>query len=259
MSHPITASLLFVVLIAAPGPARAADATYHHVHLNVPNPEEAAQWYIKHMDCQARPGRANAAQCGSEVYLAFYTRPAKDGSDGTAVNHIGFSFHDLTAKMKELEAAGVKVVTPLRDAPGLFKLAFVEDPWGTRIEIVEDHEYIGFHHLHLRARDPEQTLKWYQTVFGGNSGKPKGRLDGLLYGKTWLLVTKQAEGEIAPTEGRSIEHLGSAVPDLDRAATELKQKGVKFQEAPRALTNGPVSKISFVVSPDGVRIEVVQP
>jgi hypothetical protein len=25
----------------------------------------------------------------------------------------------------------------MRDAPGLFKLGFVEDPWGTRVEVVQ--------------------------------------------------------------------------------------------------------------------------
>ena len=85
--------------------------------------------------------------------LAFYTRPYKGVSDGSAVNHIGFSFADLATKMKEFEAASIKIVTPLREAPGLFKLAFeLENPWGTRIEVVEDPGVIcGFRHVHLQS------------------------------------------------------------------------------------------------------------
>ena len=38
-----------------------------------------------------------------------------------------------------------------RDVPGLFKIAFIFDPWGTRIELAEDPDYLGFHHIHLSA------------------------------------------------------------------------------------------------------------
>lgn len=253
-----TLSLLLVVFASVPEVARGAEAAYHHVHLTVPNPEEAAQWYIKHMGCQVRPDRKDACQLGT-MYLAFRPGPSKGGSDGSAVNHIGVSFADLTARMKAFETAGIKIVTPMRDAPGLFKLAFIEDPWGTRIEVVEDPEYLGFHHIHLRSTNPEAALKWYQTVLGGQTAKLKGRLDGLLYGKAWLLAARQSEGQVAPTEGRAIDHLAFSVPDLDRAAADIKQKGIQFSREPWLLKNGPFSKASTVMSPDGVRVEIVQP
>jgi len=44
------------------------------------------------------------------------------------------------------------VVTPVRDLPGLFKLGLVEDPWGTRIEVVQSPEKLGLHHVHPRRR-----------------------------------------------------------------------------------------------------------
>ena len=73
------------------------------------------------------------------------------------------SFPDLAAKMGELEAAGVEITMPLRDIPGLFRIGFVEDPWGTRIEVVEDPEHLGFHHVHLRSADPDAAMQWYQA------------------------------------------------------------------------------------------------
>ena len=138
--------------------ARGAEAVYHHVHLAAPDPEVAgcSQWYIEHMGCEVMRDRTDRCQFGT-MYLAFRPEPPTGGSDGSAVNHIGFSFTDLVARMKEFEAAGIKIVTPIRDVPGLFNrpgapvgLAFVEDPWGTRIEVVEDPDLLGFHHVHLR-------------------------------------------------------------------------------------------------------------
>ena len=246
------------ILVVLPGVARAAD--YHHVHLSSPNVPEAVQWYIANMGCTAM-NRPDACQIGT-TQLIFANRKPDAGSEGSGVDHIGFSFADLTAKMGAFQAAGVRVVTQPRDVPGLFKVGFIEDPWGTRIEVVEDKETLGFHHIHLISANPDATLKWYQNVFGGQSDRLKGRMDGLRYGSVWLLIDKVNEGStLAATQGRSIDHLGFAFDDLDAAAAEMKKKGVTFQTEPRPFTNaaGQNMKISFVVGPDDVRIEVVQP
>src|SRR6185295_12979119 len=116
---------------------------------------------------------------------------------------LGFSFADLDAKMKEFEAAGIKIVTPVRDVPGLFKLGFVEDPWGTRIEVVQDPEKLGLHHVHLRSPDPAGILAWYVDKFGGSLSKMKGRLDGINYGGVWMLAL---QGPATPSAGHSIDH-----------------------------------------------------
>jgi len=60
-----------------------------------------------------------------------------------------------------------------------------------------------------------------KAVFGARPAKMKGRLDGILYRRVWLLATRQAEGEIMPTEGHSIEHLGFSFPDLEATALEI--------------------------------------
>ena len=252
------AAFVTVAVVGLAGVARGAEAVYHHVHLAADNPEEAAQWYIRHMGCEVMLDRTDRCQFGT-MYLAFRPGPAEGGSDGSAVNHIGLSFADLAAKMQELEAAGVTIVTPLREAPGLFKLAFVEDPWGTRIEVVEDPASLGFHHVHLRSANPEATLAWYHTLLGGQRATLKGRLDGLLYGKAWLLATRQTEGRVAPSEGRAIDHLAFAVANLERAAADIREQGVQFTREPWVLENGPFAKASTIISPDGVRVEVVEP
>ena len=63
------ARLMLVTMIASlPDVALAAEAAYHHVHLNVPEPEVAVEWYIKHIGCQVRPGRKDACQFGPSMY-----------------------------------------------------------------------------------------------------------------------------------------------------------------------------------------------
>ena len=259
----VVSVLLAAPPLALPGAARAAD--YHHVHVLSPNASEAARWYVEHLDCEPIPGRDNACRYGS-VILAFLSRPAMGGSVGTGVNHIGLSYADLTAKMAELEQVGVGGLgvrlqrfddgATIRDVPGLFKIAFVFDPWGTRIELVEDPEYLGFHHIHLSSTDPASALDWYEKMFGGERASLKGRLNGLLYDTLWLLVSEQ-ENPPAATEGRAIDHLGWAFPDIEAAMRELGEKGAEIQGEIRE--GRTVAKYGFVISPEKVRVEVVQP
>ena len=153
--------ILLAFALTAPQAVHAAD--YHHVHLTADPAEAGARWYVEHMDCEDF-GRANACRIGS-VELIFFDRDPAGGSVGTGADHIGISFADLTAKMAELETAGVTVLEPLRQ--GRWPLAFIEDPWGTKVEVVEDPDVVGFHHVHLLSADPEATMTWYEDVFGG--------------------------------------------------------------------------------------------
>ena len=253
-------------LVAIPSVSRAAD--YHHVHITGASPSEGVRWYTRHLDCEPVADRPDAADCDG-VELIFMVQPTMGSTQGTGVNHISFSYPDLTAKMAELEAVGVRGSgvrlqrfpdgSTLRDEPGLFKLGFIFDPWGTRIEMVEDADYLGFHHIHLSATDPAVTVAWYQDVFGGERASLKGQLDGLLFGDVWVLVSEHGEGTPATTRGRALDHIGFVVPDLDAAAADMRRKGVVFEEAPAVPEGGRTSaKRAFIVGPDNVRLAVVE-
>ena len=102
------ALLAAVVSVAgAPATARAAEATVHHVHITTSSPLEGVRWYVEHLGCQRIPDRTDAAQCGP-VELMFVVQPTMGSTQGTGVNHIGFSFADLPAKMAALEKIGVR-------------------------------------------------------------------------------------------------------------------------------------------------------
>ncbi len=254
------------VALATPGLARAAD--YHHVHITAASPSRAVAWYAEHMDCEAIADRTDAADCYG-VEVVFVPQPTMGGSQGTGVDHIGFSFRDLTAKMAELEAVGVRGSgvrlqrnadgSTLRDVPGLFKLGFVFDPWGTRIELVEDLDTLGFHHVHLSASDPDATLAWYRDVLGGEPASLKGRLDGLRFDDVWFLVSAYPEGEPGTTVERAIDHVGFVVEDLDTAAADLRRHDVTFEREPAVPEGGrTAAKRAFLAGPDNVRVAVVE-
>jgi biotin operon repressor len=76
-----------------------------------------------------------------DTRLIFLKNDKGQPSSGRALDHLGFSFADLNAKMKELEAQGVKFTTeprPLKLASGtMVNVAYLEGPAGAKIELVQ--------------------------------------------------------------------------------------------------------------------------
>jgi catechol 2,3-dioxygenase-like lactoylglutathione lyase family enzyme len=226
---------------------------FHNVHIRTTDPAKAGEWYVKYLG--ATPGRAPQLVTIGKTLIEFVKTEQLQPSAGSVIDHIGLSFANLDAKMKELEGSGAKVVTPVRDVQGLFKLGFIEDLWGTKIEVVQDPELLGFHHVHLRVPDPSAALKWYETTFGGaERAKLKGRIDGLRYGTVWLLAASSGNETPAPSLDRAVYNIAYLVPNVDEAVAALKTKGVKTRVEPRSI--GTV-RYAFVQDPNGVEIELI--
>ncbi|HYM23229.1 MAG TPA: VOC family protein, partial [Vicinamibacterales bacterium] len=100
-----------------------------HIHLNVPDQAQAVQWYQQNFGGQATTEAPDRLMFG-ETRLIFLRNAKGQPSPGSALDHISFSYADIDAKLKELEASGVKIVAPARDVQGRFKFAMVDDPWG---------------------------------------------------------------------------------------------------------------------------------
>ena len=159
---------------------------------------------MDHIGGEPVDGRDDRMLIGTTRFIfqrAEYRRP----STGSVIDHLGFSVADLDAVLSDLESARASVTSPRRDVDGLFPLAFVEDPWGVRFEVLEDPQHLRFHHIHLRSPEPEATRQWYLDQFRGVRIPLRGRLDGILYpGNVWVLVT---EGDTFPsTEGHDRPH-----------------------------------------------------
>lgn len=252
MKTVAAACALVALTLAAPRDSRAQTFPYDHMHLAVPDQAKAVEWYATNLGAKRGDG-PDRVVFGRTIF-AFLKSESARPSAGSAIDHVGFSVPNVETKLKELEAAGAKVVTAARDIPGLFKIGFVDDPWGVRIELVEDPETRGFHHIHLRAADPEAGLKWYLDTFGGQRAKLKDRLDAVKYTNpnVWLLIQKA--DQVEPSQGHAIDHLGWAIANVDAKISDLASKGAKPTE-PRAVRH---LKVAFVDSPSGARIEMVQ-
>lgn len=252
---PALMALATAATVAAPGAAQTETLLYDHVHMSVPDPEAAAQWYHDHIGGEWVDGRTDRLLFGT-TRIMFLPGQDRRPSEGGVIDHLGFSFPDLAAVVADVERAGAKVTAPVRDVPGLFKLAFVVDPFGSRLELIEEPQHLGFHHVHLRSPDPAADLAWYEKTFGGVRMNLRGRLDGILYpGNVWILI---ARGETFPSQGSSIDHIGWRAPDAAPTLAQLTAKGVELTSQPREMTlpNGMIEYF-YVAGPNGARIELV--
>jgi catechol 2,3-dioxygenase-like lactoylglutathione lyase family enzyme len=113
--------------------------TLHHVHFFNPKNTDMQAWYVKTFGAKPRSGGAFPA--GDLPGVALNFSPSNDpvvGTQGRALDHIGFEVKDLEAFCKKLEADGIKLAVPYRKVPALnIAIAFITDPWGTYIEMTE--------------------------------------------------------------------------------------------------------------------------
>lgn len=252
---------LFLALLFSASAINSIAAPYDHIHLTATNVDEAVAWYVKHFGGEAGRFRRSAdinlpidRVYYGDVAVIFFNREPTGGSVGTGVDHISFSQTNVEETIANIVADGGSQIGNIIEFAGM-QLGFVEDPWGTKIEIIDDPELRGTHHLHLSSPDPQGTLQWYADNLGGRMETFGGALPGLHYDSIWLFVS-QSQSELEPTEGRAMDHLGWAFPDLSAAADTLKSNGVEFTMEPRDFRG---IRISFIEGPDGVRIELVQP
>jgi predicted enzyme related to lactoylglutathione lyase len=119
--------------------AQTIPITLHHVHFFNPNNMEMQAWYVKTFGATSRLGGAFPAAILPGVTLNFSASPTPVvGTQGRALDHIGFEVKNLEAFTKKLEAEGIKLVVPYRTVPALgIAIAFFTDPWGTYIELTE--------------------------------------------------------------------------------------------------------------------------
>jgi len=253
----VSVGLAFLTVAAAISAAepstRATD--YDNVHIRVLDPDKAAAWYVSALGASlSQPPAPGTAQVTFGANVITITKGnAVQKSAGTLIDHIGLSFKDLDAAVKTAEAAGATVTTTPRESPGFFKYAYIEDPWGVRIEMVEDAEHLGFHHVHLRVKDPDATLAWYQQQFGGEPAKLRGKLDGVRFNGVWVFA--MSSGTDTPAPPTAIMLVALRVNDVDAALKGLNAAGIKTEAEPRDL---PALRYAFVQDPNGIRVELVK-
>ena len=116
----------------------ASPMALHHIHFAGPVDEMKA-WYVDIFN--AEPGMRGSFEAADlpGVNLTYSPSPETPvGTQGSALDHIGFEVDNLEAFCQELEAKGVIFDRPYSEIPALnLGIAFFTDPFGTYIELTE--------------------------------------------------------------------------------------------------------------------------
>jgi len=114
---------------------------------------------------------------------------------------------------------------------------------------------VGMHHLHVKTRDPEQTMQFYVANLGATLIAEVGTrgyrvdLHGLTLNISPLIDTQTRE------QHYGLEHIALDTDDYSGMLARLHANGVRIlEELPP--TNG--RRVCFLEAPDGVQIEVIE-
>jgi catechol 2,3-dioxygenase-like lactoylglutathione lyase family enzyme len=115
-----------------------APLEFNHIHFHSAQPKEMQAWYLKNFG-----GRAGADENTNSILIpgATLTFTEADSAAPTAdraIDHVGFDVKNLEDFCKQLIGNGVKLDSAPHAVPEMkASIAFLTDPWGVRIELME--------------------------------------------------------------------------------------------------------------------------
>ena len=232
------------------------EPTAHHVHLNAQNASEAANWYARHLGGSRHSGPGlEVLQIAQGPPLLFNEAAPSGPSQGTVADHLGVSVSKLEPVLEAMCAdSGTFLNGPRVVGEGELKIAFLDDPFGCRLELMEDHDLYGAHHVHWLAPDPLAAAHALQEVIGGTVKQYNNMLPGLDLKTFWVLFRESTDA-LEPTVGRALDHIGLQITGLDQACETLE--GASIQVLERGTRGG--FHTAFFETTGGARIELIEP
>jgi catechol 2,3-dioxygenase-like lactoylglutathione lyase family enzyme len=247
-------SLIAVAAFAQLPPPNEAGATMGHLHLYVTDVEAHKKFWVEQMGGAAvKLGPMDVMKFPGVLVFLRKAEPT-GGTEGSVVNHIGFLVRDLDPWVARWKAAQIKFVMENMKN----RQVFIEAPDGVKIEIYEDKTIaapIVNHHVHFYTAAVEEMRAWYVKMFGAKAGKRLRFEAADLPGVN--LTFSPSEKPTAATKGRSLDHIGFEVDNLEAFCRKLEGLGVKFDIAYRKVPALGIA-VAFLTDPWGTYVELTE-
>jgi catechol 2,3-dioxygenase-like lactoylglutathione lyase family enzyme len=257
MTRHIAALVLALLVSASPAPAQLASPNAEgvamgHVHLFARDVEAQRRFLTLLGGTPTQNGTLQMVRFPGTFVNLGQRDTSTGGSVGSVVNHFGFHVKSVAETLAKIAPLGLKVE---QNNP---QQAFITGPDDVRVELLQDDALpvpIRMHHIHLWVTAPLEAQAWYMKHFGATAGK-RGQFDTASVPGVELSLTRQEMAQ-APTQGRSLDHIGFEVTNLDGFLKRLRSMGITEIDGPRLGGNG-ITKISYVKDPWGTRIEITE-
>ena len=260
-------ALAIALLWAAPARAQLVEPNQigvrmGHVHLAVTDVEAQKQFWISTMGgTLVKNGPLELIQFPGVFIMLRKAEPSETPA-GSIVNHFGFIVKDMPAALAGWKAAGI-TIDPTQNPNEVYVIA----PDGIRVEVYGEPALptaVSMNHIHFYPLDVPAIKAWYVKVFGANPGRrpcvaclsnPRMIEAGDLPGVN--LSFSQGRTAPLPTKGRSLDHIGFEVNDLDAFVASLEAKGIHIEAPVRQVPNTQL-KVAFLTDPWGTYIELTE-
>lgn len=270
------------------GPEGVAAAHFHHVHLNVTDPEATLEFYQRYLGATEVLYRGLRPALFTErsfLLLNEVDEPPRTGPK-TAISHIGWGGVTGQAEYDWLKSQGVEFQTPIGRLGNNYGMYFY-GPDRELIEIWTGGKHHRFDHIHLWATDVETSTGWFEKHLGLEARvgpKPASkdpvdissiwmsflRVDNVnmvFFGRpdfesVWWPGSNYSEedgppGDFQPTRGHVVDHLAFSYLDIRPVHRRMQEAGARIvQDIQRHEDYGFDS--FFVLAPDDLLVEIVQ-
>ena len=118
-----------------------------HIAIQVPDPVQAAEWYIKHLGMSIARTYDAPTNCrflmsaGGTVMIEIYNNPKASVPDYRQMDplhlHLAFLAENIEAERARLIAAGATPETEVIHTPDDDYVTMLRDPWGVPIQLVK--------------------------------------------------------------------------------------------------------------------------
>lgn len=246
--------LLALPLAAQLAPPNPMGVSMGHLHLNTTDVEASRKFWVDFLGASVvKFGTADVYKFPG-VLVMVRKAAVSGGSDGSAVNHLGFKVKDLNPYLEKCEKMGFAIVKRMPDT----RQAFIMAPDKLKVELSEEagmKEPIAHHHVHFSNTAILETQAWYAKMFGAKPGK-RGKFDAAdLPGVNLSLLA--AEKATTQTKGTSIDHIGFEIKGLEEFTRKMEGMGVKFDIPYRKVPQLGIA-IAFFTDPWGAYVELTE-
>ena len=226
-----------------------------HLHLSTTDAELSRKFWVDFLG--GSPGKLGPIEIYKfpDVIVIVSKKPSVGGgSEGSAVNHLGFKVKDLDAYLAKCAQMGFRIASRNPET----RQGFVMAPGEVKVELSEDKSMtipIAHHHIHFFNPTHLETQAWYARHFGAKPGK-RLRFDAAdLPGVN--LTFSQSETPVEPTKGRAMDHIGFEIRGLEQFVKTLEAGGVKFDVPYRKVPALNIA-VAFFTDPWGTYVELTE-
>jgi catechol 2,3-dioxygenase-like lactoylglutathione lyase family enzyme len=188
------------------------------------------------------------------------------------ITHLAFLSDDLDRDYARLTGAGhTGLVAPKVAGTGVGRLAFLSDPNGARVELIQRdakmrdvdyrHQHIqSFDHYSLTANDLAAARAFYQGLLGMTSLKEMqvaASSLSMVYLHYGFDVLELLHRPTPNTTDSIYGHVALRVGNVDAAQAHFAQQGIPAEPGMPKVAGTGIGRIGMIRDPDGVKIELV--